>query len=131
MANPTKPPQDDWPTFILDLGAKSGDRWTIRRFSDCEKDFWDPKVGWKYSTTSHAWGYWHDKGSPSRPVAWKDATQNLAYPAFDATVTPTLKFPIMNKNYKAPFQFQDLIDPIFSINDVKKTLTALGTRLIW
>lgn len=132
MANAiTKPPKEEWPTFILDL---QGPRWTIKKFADCEKDFWDPAVGWKYSAISYGWGYWHDKGEPKATrttFQWHDSTKELDYPAFDPSISTTWKFPVMNKNYTAPFSFQDPIDPIFTIQDVKKTLTALGTRFVW
>jgi hypothetical protein len=130
---PTKPPKDEWPTFILDLGTQPKDRWTIRKFEDCEKDFWDDNIGWTYSAISYAWGYWHDKGSPkaTRPTfEWHDS-KDPAYPAFDPKITPTWLFPVMNKNYKAPFQFQDPPDPIFTIEDIRRTLKALGTRYVW
>ena len=131
MANPKapiKPPKEEWPTFILDLGAKTGDKWTIRKFEDCEKDFWNDKLGWTYSTISYAWGYWHDKRATT---AWHDSAKEPAYPAFDPKITTTWKFPVVNKNYKAPFSYQDPIDPIFTIQDMQKTLTALKTRFVW
>ena len=129
----TKPPKEEWPTFILDLGEKPGDTWTIRYFEEYESQFWDDKIGgWKYSAISYAWGYWHDK----RPtVKWNEpttATKQTSYPAFDPKITTTWLFPVVNKNYKTPFiDFQDPIDPIFTPVDVKKTLTALGTRFVW
>ena len=131
---PSKPPKEEWPTFILDLGAKAGDKWTIRKFVDCEPAFWNDKIGWTYSTISYAWGYWHDKGNPkaTRPTfAWHDSAKEPAYPAFDPSITAPWKFPVVNKNYKAPFSYQDPVDPIFTVQDVQKTLKALGTRFVW
>jgi len=132
----TKPPKDEWPTFILDLwgGAdKPGGRWTIRKFEECEPLFYDKdKNFWNYSTISYAWGPWHDKRDKTGDK-WPDQT-NPAYPAFASNITPTWKFPIVNKNYaQGPWgpEFSDPVDPVFTIDDIKKTLTNLGTRFIW
>ena len=122
-----KPPKEEWPTYIVDMGVNPTDRWTIRYFADYETTLWDDKVGWIYSAISYAWGYWHDK----RPGKWIDSTQDTKYPAFDPKITATWKFPVVNKNMAGVGSFLDPVDPIFTIDELKATLKALGTRFVW
>lgn len=125
-----KPAESEWPTFILDM-----DTWTIRLFKECEPNF-DTPAGWNYSAISYAWGPWHDKRDQTGSK-WHDSAKEPAYPAFApsvAKVCPPWKFPIVNKNYvqgeRGPV-FQDPVEPIFTIEEMRKTLGSLGTRYVW
>lgn len=137
-----QPPESEWPTFILDMGVKPTDRWTIRYFADCKKDLWDPKLGWTYSAISYAWGLWHDKrltggidAAGVETVTWPDDS-NKEYPAFDSKIPTNIrwKFPTTNTNSTLVDDrksFHNPVLPQFTIQKMKNALQRLGTRFVW
>ncbi|KAI2789268.1 hypothetical protein POX_e07298 [Penicillium oxalicum] len=112
---------EDRPAFLLDL-----DRWTIRRFDDCWKDFRSDLRSKGFGAISYAWGRWKDRTRFARNGPDPDDDR---YPAFDighdAKNQPlSWVFPIA---IKAPGQTEEQ----FTVADARKALGTLGLRFVW